>query len=398
MDKIPIAKPYLGPEEETAVAEVLRSGWVTQGPMVAAFEQEFAAFVGAPYACAVSSGTTAMHLSLLAAGVKPGDEVVTVSHSYIATANVVRHCGAVPVFVDILPGSFNMNPALLEAVISPRTRAILCVHQLGMPCDLPAICAVASAHGLPVIEDAACAAGSEIRAEESGAWERIGKPHGKVACFSFHPRKVITTGDGGMITTADQALDARFRLLRAHSMSVPAVAKHSSGRVISEEYPELGYNYRLTDIQAAMGRVQLERLPELVERRRAQVRRYGELLSHEAGLVLPADSTWSRTNWQSYCVRLPHGADQAEVMQHLLNAGVSSRSGVMCSHREPAYGPGGEPWTCGEEWESCGCAPGSCRRLSQSELAQDRCLMLPLFHTMTEQEQGRVADALSSAL
>ena len=197
----PDRRPISGRGGGGAAGEAILSGWVTQGPQVAAFEEEFAAYVGAPYACAVSSCTTALHLALHALGVGPGDEVVTVSHSFIATANAVRYCGARPVFVDIDPRTYNIDPGLIEAAITPRTRAILPVHQIGVPCDLAAILDVAERHGLPVVEDAACAIGSEIRIGER--WERIGRPHGMVACFSFHPRKVITTGDGGMLTTRD---------------------------------------------------------------------------------------------------------------------------------------------------------------------------------------------------
>ncbi len=205
---IPVARPHLGQEEVSAAARAILSGWVTQGPEVAAFEREFAAFVNAPHACAVSSGTTALHLALLAVGVRPGDEVITVSHSYIATANSIRYCGALPVFVDIAPGTFNMDPRKIEPAISERTRAILCVHQIGMPCDLKAILEIASTHKIPVVEDAACAVGSEMLWQ--GRWEKIGKPHADVACFSFHPRKLLTTGDGGMLTTADPAIDRKF--------------------------------------------------------------------------------------------------------------------------------------------------------------------------------------------
>ncbi|WP_127025479.1 aminotransferase class I/II-fold pyridoxal phosphate-dependent enzyme, partial [Chroococcidiopsis cubana] len=191
MQNIPIAKPWMGEAEADAAKQAIMSGWVTQGPEVAAFEQEFATYVGAKSACAVSNCTTALHLALLAVGVQPGDEVITVSHSYIATANSIRYCGAIPVFVDIEPHTYNINPTLIEAVVSDRTRAILVVHQMGMPCDLKAIVEVARRYNLPVIEDAACAIGSEILWE--GQWEKIGKPHGDIACFSFHPRKVITT-------------------------------------------------------------------------------------------------------------------------------------------------------------------------------------------------------------
>src|ERR1700744_6274219 len=252
---VPMARPFLGVEEEAAAARVLRSGWIMQGPEVAAFEREFGDFVGAPHACAVSSGTAALHLGLLAVGVRPGDEVITVSHSFVATANSVRYCGATPVFVDIEPESYNIDPAQIEAAIGPRTRAILCVHQLGQPCDLRAIVALARRRGLALVEDAACAAGSEI--EWEGRWERIGKPPGRVACFSFHPRKLITTGDGGMVTTRDPALDERMRAWRSHTAA--------AGQV--------GFNYRLTDVQASIGRVQLLRLPGLLAERQGLVDR-----------------------------------------------------------------------------------------------------------------------------
>jgi len=387
---VPFAKPCLDEREAEAVRRVILSGWVTQGPEVKTFEEEFAAYVGAPYACAVSSCTTALHLALKAVGVQPGDEVITVSHSFIATANSVRYCGAVPVFVDIEPGTFNLDARLLERVISPKTRAILCVHQMGMPCELKAVIAIARRHSLPVVEDAACAVGSEILWD--GRWEKIGKPHGEVACFSFHPRKLLTTGDGGMLTTALGELDRKFRLWRQHAMNVPDTARHAAKTVVFENYPELGFNYRMTDIQAAIGREQLKRLPEMIGRRRALADRYRHLLAGVPGLVPPQEPDWAHSNWQSYCVRLADGLSQRPAMQRLLELGIATRRGVMCAHREPAYTA--EPWRCCRGPGSCGCPRGACAELTESERAQDQGVILPLYHELSEPDQEFVAGSL----
>lgn len=387
---IPITKPFMGEPEAEAARRAILSGWVTQGPEVAAFEAEFAAYVNAKYACAVSSCTTALHLALLALDVQPGDEVITVSHSFIASANSILYCGAKPVFVDIDPATFNMDPQCLDEVITERTRAILCVHQIGMPCDLKSILEVAHRRGIPVVEDAACAVGSEIYID--GKWDRIGRPHGDIACFSFHPRKLITTGDGGMLTTSNSEWDAKFRLWRQHSMGVPDTVRHKSKEIIFESYNELGYNYRMTDIQAAVGREQLLRLPEIVARRRELANNYHNMLSKIDGLVLPAEPAWARSNWQSYCVRLPDQLDQRLVMQKMLDSGISTRRGVMCAHREPAYSH--DVWSCGSDKEQCLCSPNTCLRLVESEKATDHAIILPLFHQMTENDQMQVAEAL----
>jgi len=392
---IPVAKPWMDAREARAARRAILSGWVTQGPEVAAFEREFAAYVGAEHACAVSNCTSALHLALKVVGVEPGNEVITASHSFIATANAIRYCGAVPVFVDIEPATFNLDPALIERALSPKTKAILAVHQIGMPCDLERIIAIARRHQLAVVEDAACAIGSELRWDNK--WEKIGRPRGDVACFSFHPRKLVSTGDGGMLTTANAAYDRKFRLWRQHGMSVPDAVRHASKQVIFESYDELGYNYRMTDIQAAVGREQLKRLPQALRQRRRLAERYGSLLADVPGLVLPAEPAWARTNWQSYCVRLPEHCVQATVMQQLLDAGISARRGVMCAHREPAYAQ--EPWSCGPGGcsSSEAASKGSCDRLRVSERATDECVILPLLHQMTRAEQDRVVAALRVA-
>jgi dTDP-4-amino-4,6-dideoxygalactose transaminase len=371
--------PLLEKAEAEAAYEAVLSGWVSQGPQVAAFEWEFATGVGAPHACAVSNCTTALHLALLAAGVGPGDEVITPSHSFIATANSIRYCGATPVFVDIDPTTYNLDPICVAEAITGRTHAILAVHQMGMPCDLPALMAVAKRHNIVLIEDAACAAGSQVRI--NGQWERIGKPHGQIACFSFHPRKVITTGEGGMLTTSNPEFDRRFRLYRQHGMTVPDTVRHGSQQVIFENYLMVGFNYRMTDVQAAVGRKQLERLPGLISRRRALASLYSELLRDVEGLQLPAEPEWAQSNWQSYCVRLPDRIDQRTTMQRLLSQGIATRRGIMCSHREPPY--------LGEK---------QLYELRQSELAQEHAILLPIYTQMSKDDVVRVANALSYEL
>lgn len=376
--RIPVARPDMGEPEWQAVREVIESGWVTQGPRVQAFEEAMADSCGAEHAVAVSSCTTALHLALLVAGVGPGDEVVVPSMSFIATANAVAHTGATPIFAEVHPDTFNLDLDDVRRRLARRTKAIVLVHQLGLPADIEGCAALADEHGLAVVEDAACAIGSSYRGAPIGS-------HGALVCFSFHPRKLVTTGDGGMVLTSSAEHADRLRLLRQHGMSINDRVRSGSAEVIRESYVEVAYNYRLTDVQAAIGIEQLRRLPGLVARRQEIAKQYDAALAGHAAVrtpAMPAEVSW---NVQSYAVRLDGwGADTRDaVMQELLDRGIASRPGVMTAHREPAYA------------DASGDAPVS---LPVSEAASDCSLVLPLFGAMTDDDVAEVADELLGAV
>jgi perosamine synthetase len=372
---IPVARPYLGIEEEQAVIDVLRSGWVTQGPRVAEFEEKFSEYIGCDHAVAISSCTTALHLALVACGIGPGDEVICPSLSFIATANSIAYTGATPIFGDIDLETYNLDPTRLEEAISSRTKAILVVHQIGLPAEMKELLAVAAKHGLTVIEDAACAIGSEYDGK------LVGKPLGMMACFSFHPRKILTTGEGGMITTSDAKLAERLRRLRQHAMSMSDVARHNAKQISSETYDEVGFNFRMTDMQAAIGLTQLGRLDDFLKRRRLLAARYTEALQSVPWVQTPVVPANCRHNYQSYMVRLvdDFAAKREALMQELLEKKISTRRAIMAIHRELPYRS--------ERWE---------RALPNTNCATDTGLILPLFHQMTEPEQDYIIEALQT--
>jgi dTDP-4-amino-4,6-dideoxygalactose transaminase len=288
--------------------------------------------------------------------------------------------GARPVFVDVEADTFGMNPALVEPAITPKTKAILCVHQLGIPCDLAALVGIAKKHGIPLVEDAACALGSEIEWED--CWERIGQPHGVLACFSFHPRKIITTGDGGMITSADGPLAARLRSLRQHAITVSAEARDRDP-LVQEAYTEPAYNFRLTDLAAAIGRPQLARLDTFMVERRRLAAAYAVALDDHPVLAAPVERAGTRGNWQSYATRVRPQArmSQEDVLRFFLERGVACRRGLTNAHEEPAYA-GRDHWRAGSP-------------LTMSEQLRRTTVMLPLFHGMTKAEERTVAKAIA---
>jgi dTDP-4-amino-4,6-dideoxygalactose transaminase len=371
MSRLNVMLPYLGEEEVAAVTEVLRSGWVAQGPRVAAFEAAFAEAVEAPYAVAASSCTTALHLAMIVVGLGPGDEVVVPSFSFIATSNAVRYVGATPVFADVDLTTGNLTPETVTAALTGRTRAVVVVDLGGVPVDLDAIRAVCDPRGITVVEDAACGAGSRYKGRPVGAGA-------EVSAWSFHPRKILTTGEGGMLTTSNGPWGLRARRLREHGMSVSAAARHASVVAPPEEYLELAYNFRMTDLQAAVGLVQLGKLGEVVERRRLLADNYAKAIADVEGLRAVSDPTHGTSNFQSYWVEVLPGfrTDREGLLTKLGEAGISARRGIMATHRQPAY---------------AGHVHGP---LPVTERLTDTTLILPLFHQISDSEQARVVDVL----
>jgi len=374
MSRINVMLPYLGEEEVEAVTEVLRSGWVAQGPRVAAFEAAFASAMQAAHAVATSSCTTALHLALVVAGIGPGNEVVVPSFSFIATANAALYVGARPVFADVDETTGNLTAETIAAVLTPDTKAVIVVDQGGVPVDLDSVRALCDPRGITVIEDAACGAGSTYRGRPVGAGAEI-------TAWSFHPRKIITTGEGGMITTSRRDWADRARRLREHAMSVSAADRHGAVLAPAESYLEVGYNFRMTDLQAAVGLVQLGRLPEIVRRRRELAAAYTKQIEDIPGLRTVADPDWGTSNFQSFWIQVTPTCPQSrdELLIQLAAAEISARRGIMAAHRQPPY---------------ASAAPAG--SLPVTEELTDSTLILPLFHQMGDSEQARVIDVLKA--
>lgn len=375
MSRINVMQPFLGAEEIAAVSEVIASGWVAQGPKVAAFENAFASAMQADHAVAVSSCTTGLHLALVVAGIRPGDDVVVPSFSFIATANAVVYLGARPVFADVDRLTGDVTAGTIEAALTTATTAVIVVDQGGVPVDLDPIRALCDPLGIVVIQDSACGSGSTYRGRPVGAGADI-------AAWSFHPRKIITTGEGGMITTSRPEWADRARRLREHAMSVSAADRHASVLAPPEQYLEVGFNYRMTDMQAAVGLVQLGRLTEIVDRRRQIAAGYAKAVDELPGLRVVADPEYGTTNFQSCWVEVgpDYGTDRDGLLTSLAQADISARRGIMASHRQPAY--------AGRDHGTA--------ELSVTEHLTDNTLILPLFHQMSDSEQARVIDVLRS--
>jgi len=374
MERINVIKPWIGAEEAAAASAAIESGWIAQGPKVAEFEFRFAEMVNAQYAVAVSNCTTALHLALIVASLGPGDDVIVPSFSFIATTNAPVYVGARPVFADVELSHGNLSVATIQAALTPSTRAVILVHQGGQPADVDAIRAFCDPRGIVVIEDAACAAGSRYKDGPVGSASTI-------AAWSFHPRKLVTTGEGGMITTDNAEWAARAKRLREHGMSVSAADRHKSTLPTAEEYLELGFNYRMTDVQAAIGIVQLRRLPEMLARRREIVAQYQRAFADVAGVRCVADPSFGQSNFQSFWIELDDRfpLDRESLLEHLANHNISARRGIMAAHHQPPYRHNvGQP-------------------LPNTDQLTNRSLILPVYHQMTEAEIRHVINAVRAA-
>lgn len=372
MKKIPITIPYFDKNEERAVVDVLRSGWVTQGPRVAEFEEAVEKFTGTKYAVATTSATTSLFLALYLLGVGQGDEVIVPSFSFIATANVIRHTGATPVFVDIDPNTYNIDPNLIESKITKNTKAIIPVDQLGLPCEIDAINRIAKKHNLFVVQDAACSLGSKYKGKSIGGYADL-------TCFSFHPRKTITCGEGGMIVTNNKEWAERAKLLRHHGMGVSDLKRHSAKSVVHEDYVEAGFNFRMTDLQAAVGVEQMKKFPEILRKRKALAKRYNRVFSKHKYLTPVYVADYIDYNYQSYILRLSREAKitRDELLQKLLDAGIAGKRGVMAIHREECYL---------KDYPNVS--------LPETEEATDHTVLIPLYSQMSTSDQDYVIEQI----
>jgi perosamine synthetase len=375
-DQVPLLRPWLGEEEIQAVAEVIRSGWICQGPKVVEFENALATFVGAKHAVATNAATSSLHLSLRLSGVGPGDTVICPSFTCMATANAIHHAGANPVFVDIDPRTFNLDPAAMEAAVTPAVKAVMVVHQIGLPADMDALRAIAQQHALKIVEDAATSLGATYRGRRLGA---LGSP----TAFSFHPRKMITTGDGGMITTDDEELAEQARPLRSAGASSSDLVRHQAKGVLVQQYFDYGYNYRMTDMQAAIGLVQMKKLPRMIEQRKVQAQVYDTAFASMDEIEPPYVPEYATHAYTSYLVRLRRSAPltRDELLKEMAERGISCRVGIQPLHTEPFYR---------ERLKDL--------HLPHTEEAARTTMFLPIFPGMTESEQQKVITTLRGIL
>lgn len=372
MHPIPVAKPEITTADAKAVADTVMSGWILQGPKVEEFEKKLSIYTGAPYAVATSSCTTAMHLGLIAAGIKPGDEIIVPSLSFIASANCIVHAGATPVFVDIDPKTYNLDPKDVERKLTSKTRGILAVHQVGLAADMSQLTNIARTHNLLLFEDCACGLGSKIYGKHVGTW-------GTWGAFSFHPRKAITTAEGGILVTHNKKIAEAVRMLRAHGANIDVKKRDTSRKVMIESYPLVGYNFRMSDIHAALGLSQFSRIQKMLDARLHLAHRYNTAFKDHPRIVTPFVPEGYYHTYQSYMIRVK--ANRNKIMQQLLDAGISTRAGVMATHLEKPYR-----------------TMYPKLHLPETEKAAAGTIILPLYPKMSKTDQNTVIQQLQKAI
>jgi dTDP-4-amino-4,6-dideoxygalactose transaminase len=376
---IGITRPFLGTEEAEALVEPLETGWIVQGPKVAAFEELFRELSGSPHALATTSCTTALHLALAVLGVGPGDEVVVPAFTYVASANVVEQSGATTVFCDIDRRTFNVDPASLEAAITPRTKVLMPIHLFGLVADMQAVMQIADRHQMAVLEDAACAVGSTLDGRHAGTF-------GEFGAFSFHARKVITTGEGGMLTVRDAERARRAGILRSHGGQVSDIERHEKGAFALPEHDEVGFNYRMTDFQGAIGVVQMGKLEAVVRARRSLAARYNEGLGDLTGVTTPLVPDGYDHTYQSYVLLIdPDEAARPRdaIALELQARGIATRQGTHAVH------------VLGYYRRKYRIEPDD---FSNAYYADKNSLSLPLYPTMSADEQAYVIDNIRELL
>ncbi len=374
--KVPLTIPFFDKKEERAVIEVMQSGWHTMGPKVDKFEKIFAKYVGVKYAVALSNCTTALQLALMAIGVKPGHEVIVPSFTFIASANVISHVGATPIFVDVARDTYNLNVEDLEQKITKKTKAILTVDQIGLASDIDKINKIAKKYNIPVIADAACAIGAQYKGKMVGSIADI-------TCFSFHPRKAISTGEGGMFTTNNKKYSEFAKLWRNHGMSISDIERHKIKKFTYEKYLVPGFNYRMTDIQAAIGIEQMKKLPLILKKRAQIAKRYEKLLSKNKYLELPIEPPYATHTWQTYLVKVRENSPISVqvLVQKLLDDGVGVKRGIMACHLEPVYKK-----------------PHGKTKLPITEKLVHSSFCIPIFPQMTRKQQNYVISRINKYL
>lgn len=375
-DQIPLLKPWLGKEEVEAAEEVILSGWISQGQKVIEFENAVAHYVGAKYAVATNSCTSSLHLALQLSGIRSDDQVICPSFTCMATANAIHHTGAIPYFAEIDPKTYNLSPEAVEESITLKTKAILLVHQIGLPADRDTFVEIAKKYDLVLIEDAACSFGATYKGKKVGG---LGSP----TAFSFHPRKMITTGEGGMITTNDSDLVEKARMLRATGASISDLERHKAKGVLVQKYEQVGYNYRMTDIQAAIGLVQMKKIEAMLEQRNKQAHIYNQALAEIEEIDPPFVPDYATHAYSSYLICLNSKAkiSRDELLQKMANKGISCRVGIQPLHLEPFYK---------DSYRE--------NQFYISEKAAARTMFLPIFPGLTGSEQSYIIQVLKQSL